>query len=72
MLRLLFENAGSPVHRDTFLDRCWGLDYFPESRTLDQHIAQLRRKIEADPAAPAIIETVRGVGYRYRPAALEG
>jgi two-component system alkaline phosphatase synthesis response regulator PhoP len=68
MLHLLFENAGRPVHRDTFLDRCWGLDYFPESRTLDQHIAQLRRKIEADPAAPALIETVRGVGYRYRPS----
>ena len=67
MLRLLHEHTGSPVHRDTFLDRCWGLDYFPESRTLDQHIAQLRRKIEADSAAPLIIETVRGIGYRYRP-----
>jgi DNA-binding response OmpR family regulator len=67
MLQLLHENAGCPVHRDTFLDRCWGLDYFPESRTLDQHIAQLRRKIESDPAAPVIIETVRGVGYRFRP-----
>ena len=68
MLRLLHEHAGCPVHRDTFLDRCWGLDYFPESRTLDQHIAQLRRKIEPDPAAPVIIETVRGIGYRYRSA----
>lgn len=67
ILRVLHEHAGVPVHRDTFLDRCWGLDYFPESRTLDQHIAQLRRKIEADPAEPVIIETVRGVGYRYRP-----
>ena len=67
MLQLLHEQSGCPVHRDTFLDRCWGLDYFPESRTLDQHIAQLRRKIEPDPAAPVIIETVRGVGYRYRP-----
>jgi two-component system, OmpR family, alkaline phosphatase synthesis response regulator PhoP len=66
ILRLLHENTGCPVHRDTFLDRCWGIDYFPESRTLDQHIAQLRRKIEADPAAPLIIETVRGVGYRFR------
>ncbi len=68
MLRLLHEHAGCPVHRDTFLDRCWGLDYFPESRTLDQHIAQLRRKIEPDPAVPVIIETVRGIGYRYRAA----
>ncbi|HWB06503.1 MAG TPA: response regulator transcription factor [Verrucomicrobiales bacterium] len=68
MLRLLHENAGCPVHRDTFLDRCWGMDYYPESRTLDQHIAQLRRKIEVNPATPVIVETVRGVGYRYRPA----
>lgn len=66
ILQLLHENAGRPVHRDTFLDRCWGLDYFPESRTLDQHIAQLRRKIEPDSAAPIIIETVRSIGYRFR------
>lgn len=66
VLSLLHENAGRPVHRDTFLDRCWGLDYFPESRTLDQHIAQLRRKIEVNPEMPVIIETVRGIGYRFR------
>lgn len=66
VLALLHENAGRPVPRDTFLDRCWGLDYFPESRTLDQHIAQLRRKIENDPETPAIIETVRSIGYRFR------
>ena len=68
LLSLLHEHAGRPVHRDTFLDRCWGMDYFPESRTLDQHIAQLRRKVEPDESQPAIIETVRGVGYRFRNA----
>lgn len=68
MLRLLHTHAGRPVHRDTFLDRCWGLDYFPESRTLDQHIAQLRRKLGDDAGAgsASLIETVRGVGYRFR------
>jgi two-component system, OmpR family, alkaline phosphatase synthesis response regulator PhoP len=66
LLQLLHEQAGRPVHRDTFLDRCWGMDYFPESRTLDQHIVQLRRKIEPDPESAVIIETVRGVGYRFR------
>ncbi len=66
ILALLHEHAGRPVHRDTFLDRCWGLDYYPDSRTLDQHIAVLRKKIEADPAQPAIVETVRRVGYRFR------
>ncbi|MFZ2639975.1 MAG: response regulator transcription factor [Verrucomicrobiia bacterium] len=66
MLALLHEHGGRPVSRDTFLDRCWGLEYFPDSRTLDQHIAMLRRKIEKDPSEPQIIETVRGVGYRHR------
>jgi DNA-binding response OmpR family regulator len=66
MLSLLHEQAGRPVPRDLFLDRCWGLDYFPDSRTLDQHIAVLRKKIECDPATPEIIETIRGIGYRYR------
>ena len=53
--------------RDVLLDRCWGVDYFPESRTLDQHIVKLRRKIELETTGPGIIETVRGVGYRFRP-----
>jgi DNA-binding response OmpR family regulator len=67
ILQLLFENAGKPVHRDTFLDRCWGMEYYPESRTLDQHIVNLRKRIESSSSSSEIIETVRGVGYRYRP-----
>jgi DNA-binding response OmpR family regulator len=67
ILELLHERAGEVVDRDTILNRCWGLDYFPESRTLDQHIAKLRKRIEHDPVNPTVIETVRGVGYRYRP-----
>ena len=68
ILSLLHERAGEALNRDTFFDRCWGMDYLPDSRTLDQHIAKLRKRIELDPAQPVIIETVRGVGYRYRPA----
>ena len=64
MLELLHRNPGVPVSRDTFLDVCWGLDYFPDSRTLDQHVLMLRKKVEADPSRPAIIATVRGTGYR--------
>jgi len=64
MLRLLHEHQGEPVSRDRFLDRCWGLDYFPDSRTLDQHIFLLRKKIEPDPSKPKFIHSVRGVGYR--------
>ena len=66
ILQLLHERSGEAVHRDELLDRAWGLDYYPESRTLDQHIAKLRKRIEHDPAEPQIIETVRGVGYRFR------
>ena len=66
ILTLLHERAGEAVDRDAFFDRCWGADYFPDSRTLDQHIAKLRKRIERDPAQPEIIETVRGAGYRFR------
>ena len=65
ILELLYENRGRALDRDTFFDRCWGTDYFPASRTLDQHISQLRKRIENDPAQPEIIKTVHGVGYRY-------
>ncbi|HEY3898211.1 MAG TPA: response regulator transcription factor [Chthoniobacter sp.] len=66
ILELLHQRRGQVVDRDTLLNECWGIDYFPESRTLDQHIAKLRKRIESDPANPQIIETIRGVGYRYR------
>jgi DNA-binding response OmpR family regulator len=68
ILKLLHQHAGQIVDRNALLDKCWGLDYFPESRTLDQHISKLRKRIETDPAQPQIIETVRSVGYRYRTA----
>lgn len=65
MLRLLHERRGEAVSRDAFLDVCWGLDYFPDSRTLDQHVFLLRKKVEPDPANPALIQNVRGIGYRH-------
>lgn len=65
ILELLYRNKGKVVNRDTFFDECWGLDFMPNSRTLDQHIAQLRKRIEHDPKAPVIIRTVHGVGYRW-------
>ncbi len=66
ILVLLHEKSGEVVSRDALLDRCWGLEYYPESRTLDMAIAKLRKSIERDPANPVLIETIRGVGYRYR------
>lgn len=65
ILELLHENRGKVVDRDLFFDRCWGIDYIPSSRALDQHISQLRKRIESDPHDPKIIRTVHGVGYRY-------
>ncbi len=65
LLALLARRRGEVVTRDELLNECWGLEYFPESRTLDQHVLNLRKKIEADPSRPALIETVRGAGYRF-------
>jgi two-component system alkaline phosphatase synthesis response regulator PhoP len=62
---LLFERKGKVVDRNTLADEVWGVDYFPESRALDQHISQLRKRVEADTARPRIIRTVHGAGYRF-------
>lgn len=68
ILKLLYSRAGTPVSRDDLFDHCWGRDYMPNSRSLDQYVSALRHKIEIDPAQPAIIKTVHGVGYRYDPS----
>ena len=65
VLRLLYERRGKVIDRNTLADEVWGVDYFPESRALDQHISQLRKRIEKDPAQPRIIRTVHGAGYRF-------
>ena len=65
ILELLYRHKGEVVDRNRFFDVCWGLDYMPNSRTLDQHIAQLRKRIECNPKEPTIIRTVHGVGYRW-------
>lgn len=66
ILQLLQQEEGKIVTRDFMFDTCWGMNYLPNSRTLDQQISKLRKKIEDDPKNPKIIETVHGVGYRYR------
>jgi two-component system, OmpR family, response regulator RegX3 len=63
VLTMLMEQPGRVVPREEFLDRVWGYTWIGETRTLDQHIRRLRRRLEVDPGAPGI-ETVRGVGYR--------
>jgi two-component system, OmpR family, response regulator RegX3 len=65
LLSLLVENAGRVLTRDVLIDRVWGSDYIGDTKTLDVHIKRLRSQIEKDPSEPALITTVRGVGYRF-------
>ena len=64
MLRLMAEAEGEPVTRERFLDVVWGYTAFPTTRTVDNHIASLRAKLEKNPDAPRWIKTVHGVGYK--------
>ena len=65
LLKFLMQNRGVAYSRDDLLNHVWGYEYSGETRTVDVHIRQLRRKIEKDDANPVIIETVRGRGYRF-------
>jgi len=65
LLSLFRERVGEALSRDYLLDHAWGIDYYGTTRTLDQHIVQLRKKVETDPANPKLILTVHGVGYRW-------
>ena len=65
LLQLLLTNAGRVVTREVLIDRVWGYDYVGDTKTLDVHIKRLRSRIEADPARPALITTIRGLGYRF-------
>ena len=64
VLRHLALRRGEVVGRDELLDQVWGQDQYPTTRTVDNHIAQLRMKIEPDPAEPRYLLTFRGVGYK--------
>ncbi|TNE46272.1 MAG: response regulator transcription factor [Deltaproteobacteria bacterium] len=60
MLHLFLSHPGQVFTRDELLDQVWGYDQYPETRTVDTHVMQLRQKLSND-----LIETVRGVGYRW-------
>ncbi len=67
VLRMLASRPGEVISRSELLDQVWGLDAYPTTRTVDNHIASLRAKLESNPAEPAHILTVRGVGYKWVP-----
>ena len=64
LLEFLMRNAGRVLTRSQLIDRVWGGDYYGDTKTLDVHIKRLRAKIEADPANPVLIQTIRGLGYK--------
>lgn len=65
ILRFLASRAGEAVTRDDLLNEVWGYEVYPVSRTVDNHVAGLRAKLEADPANPSHIRTIHGVGYKF-------
>lgn len=64
LLEMLMRNAGRVLTRGQLIDRIWGSNYVGDGKTLDVHIKRLRSKVEADPANPVLLQTVRGLGYR--------
>ena len=67
ILRLLSDRVGEVVSRDEMLDKVWGQEVFPSSRTIDNFMVRLRRLFEPDPAKPIYFHTIWGVGYRFTP-----
>jgi DNA-binding response OmpR family regulator len=65
LLQMFAAHDGEVLHRFKILDEIWGIKYEGTTRTLDQHVAKLRQKIEDDPSNPRYIITVHGVGYRF-------
>ena len=67
ILRFLASRSGEVVSRDELLNEVWGYESYPTSRTVDNHVAGLRAKLERDTAQPEHIKTVHGVGYKFVP-----
>ena len=65
LLRYFIDHRDAVLTRAELLDRVWGYDVAPRSRTVDVHVAALRRKLERDPARPELIRTVYGLGYKF-------
>jgi two-component system response regulator RegX3 len=64
LLEMFLRNPGRVLTRGQLIDRVWGSDYVGDTKTLDVHVKRLRSKLEADPADPKLLTTVRGLGYK--------
>jgi two-component system alkaline phosphatase synthesis response regulator PhoP len=67
ILKVLAEREGQVIWRDEILERVWGDEPLPSTRTIDNFIVRLRKRFEPDPEQPRFFHTVRGVGYRFSP-----
>ncbi len=65
ILKVLAESDGEVVSREELLDKAWGYELYPSTRTIDNFIVRLRRRFERDPQQPRHFHTVRGIGYRF-------
>ena len=65
LLTTFISNPGRVWNRTQLIDKLWGSDFFGDERVVDTHVARLRKKIELDPANPAFIKTIVGVGYKF-------
>ncbi len=65
LIRIFYQHPGEALSRDELLRMAWEVEYGSYTRTLDQHISQLRKKVEPDAKTPSVITTVHGIGYRY-------
>lgn len=68
LLKLLIDNKNEVVSREKILQSVWGYNVFPSTRTIDNFILMLRKHFETDPKTPQFIESVRGVGYKFKEA----
>ena len=66
LLRVLVAHPGKVYSREELLERIWGYEYDGDTRTVDVHVRHLRLKVERDPSNPEYIETLRGIGYRFK------
>ena len=69
ILKALAERPNAVVGREEILDKVWGFEVYPSTRTIDNFIVRLRKRFERDADAPAHFHTVRGIGYRFTPEA---
>lgn len=65
LLKLLIEHKGEVISRETILDKVWGVEVFPSSRTIDNYILAFRKYFETNPREPKYFHSIRGVGYKF-------